>query len=371
MPETSRARLEAALDVSRALVVTERRRLIATLAAYEIELVLPGAVVAPAVALIDLCVLPDARGRGHLRSLITRYLEDAHERAEPLSVLNTEEYELYPRFGFGVASYARTATLSKPERLPPPSDASVAVERLSHLEASATLPELFDVVAKARSGEVTRTDIWWGEYFDEAARHEETTTFCVAVKEGAIDGYSVTQRNPNGAVVITELAALSDAAARVLVDEVISTAAGGDVRFRSVAEDAHLSGLIDSDAVVETGSSVPQSWLRIADVKLAMPLRRYARAGQLDFFVEDATAPWNSACYRLQVGEDGVAAIDTTSAPPTLTLDVGSLASIFAGARSPSVLAEGGCVQQLEAGALSLADELFSTPAAPFCSTLL
>lgn len=371
VPASSRARLIAALDESRALVVVDRRRLVATLGAYEIEISMPGDVTAPAVALIDCCVLPDARGKGHLRSLVTRFLSDARERGEPLSVLNTDELTLYPRFGFGIASYARTATLALRAGESLGTDRTVVVATLSILEAREVLPSIFEAASRARTGEVTRTDVWWGEYFDEAERHGDATTFRVAVLDGAIDGYAVLQRSIDGARVVAELVSLRPEVARGLICSALDEEVPAMLRFRAVPEDLDVASLVGTSSSAVVGISTPQSWLRIVDVEAGLLLRRYGAGGDLSFFVEDETAPWNRSCFRLRVADDGVASVTRTEARPELFFEAAALATVFSGARSASALANEGSVRELSAGALSVADEIFHSTVAPFCSTLL
>src|ERR1019366_6429729 len=121
---------------------------------------------------------------------------------------------------------------------------------------------------------------WWGEYFDEAARHGDATSFRVGVRDGAIDGYAVVQRTADGGRGIAECAALGSEVARAIIGEELATESSAALRFRAVSEDLDLAALLGGSAIAEVGPSTPQSWLRIADVKAGLPLRRYAGAGE-------------------------------------------------------------------------------------------
>jgi predicted N-acetyltransferase YhbS len=64
----------------------------------------PGALAAVAgVTLVG--VLPTHRRRGILSSLMRRQLDDLHERGEAVAALFASETVIYPRFGYGRASW--------------------------------------------------------------------------------------------------------------------------------------------------------------------------------------------------------------------------------------------------------------------------
>jgi predicted acetyltransferase len=346
------------------------------LCAYVLQICLPGEGATPATAVIDVGVLSEWRGSGFLRELMTTFIHAAHERHEPLAVLNSDEETLYLRFGFGVASRSRRVSIAPNAKTREDSDPeSTKVEAISDLEASSVLPELFSALAVTRLGEVTRTSSWWREYFDDAARGPVPTEFAVSASAGVIDGYVALQLPDrpilDAALVVAELFASTAASAEALVCHSIGRAGELPLRFRSCPIDFDVTASVESAAVVVVDAPKPQLWLRLIDVADALPLRRYAGPARLVFDVADEVAPWNTGRFALEVDASGSAAVERTTESPAFEIGPVALAAVFLGGTSFSELATNGEVVEREPGALSVADAVFATSSAPFCSTLL
>src|SRR4029077_14090730 len=72
---------------------------------YSFQLSVPGAEMLPAAGVTFVSVLPTHRRRGVLSRLMRRQLADAQERGEPLAILWASESVIYPRYGYGRASW--------------------------------------------------------------------------------------------------------------------------------------------------------------------------------------------------------------------------------------------------------------------------
>ena len=306
-------------------------RIAATLCAYVVELRLPGEVVAPATAVIDVGVLAEWRGTGFLRELMTAFIEGAHERGEALAVLNTDEETLYPRFGFGVATWSQRVSIAAGAALR--SDAAKVVPRIepvSDLEAESVLPELFESSAATRLGEVRRTEAWWQEYFEDARRGPFPMEFAVSTTEGRIDGYVAMQLPDrpmaDAGLVVSELVAPLPETGRALLTHCIGRTNGLPVRLRSCPTDLGLFAELH-DVVLDPKK--PQLWLRLIDVAAALVLRRYHGPSRLVFDITDPTAPWNTGRFALDVDANGCAVVEATTQSPSLELGPVELAAVF------------------------------------------
>ena len=81
----------------------------------------------------------------------------------------------------------------------------------------------------------------------------------------------------------------------------------------------------------------------------------------------DAFCPWNAGRWRLEVGTDGTATVESSTADPDLRCDVADLAAAYLGGTRLTALAVAGRVQELRAGALLAASRAFTGDAEPYC----
>jgi predicted acetyltransferase len=118
------------------------------------------------------------------------------------------------------------------------------------------------------------------------------------------------------------------------------------------------------------------SWWRVVDVVGALQGREYyycAAGEEVTLMVEDdeRMCPWNNGCWKLTVGDDGLATVTlVTPHPPAVdvTLGVRALASLWAGQSSATQLKLWGLAAG-EEKALVRASRVFATPKPPQCFT--
>jgi predicted acetyltransferase len=111
-------------------------------------------------------------------------------------------------------------------------------------------------------------------------------------------------------------------------------------------------------------------WVRLVDVEKALAARRFAPAAPVSpdapdtvvLEVLDMFCPWNEGRYR--VGSDGV---QRTSDDADLTLDVGTLGSVYLGGFTFRQLARAERIVERTPGAAALADAAFPVDRAPWC----
>jgi predicted acetyltransferase len=107
-------------------------------------------------------------------------------------------------------------------------------------------------------------------------------------------------------------------------------------------------------------------WLRLVDVARALAGRRYATEGRLVLRVRDAFCPWNDGHFEL-IGGPSNAECTPCAGNPDLELTVADLAAVYLGGNRFRALGEAGRIQEINRGALALADAMFATDRAPWC----
>jgi predicted acetyltransferase len=107
-------------------------------------------------------------------------------------------------------------------------------------------------------------------------------------------------------------------------------------------------------------------WVRIVDLESALATRSYADDGAVAFQLIDSFLPPNEGVWRLEAS-GGEGAVSRFDGEPEFRLDVADLGSAFLGGFTFTQLARGGRVEELAAGAVSRADDLFRTRIAPWC----
>jgi predicted acetyltransferase len=366
----ARRRHEQAVDHERSLAVFERESVVATLSAYVVGIALPGGVSAEATALVDIGVVPERRGEGLARALVTAFCNQAHTRGEALAVLNTDLVGLYERFGFGVATTAWSTTLPAGRDGSPPGDNHCGQVRLiGATETARVLPEIFADSQHHRVGEVLRTPQWWEEHLVDAASARIPTEFAVIEQDGVREGYIAFVRPTArpGAVIVAELVAADDAISRELLAFVRGLTDGGPVRLR--AQPFDVIAALDGGAADREPS--PQLWLRILDVAQALSLRRYAAESRTVLAISDELLEANRGRFLLETYGDGTASVTPSADAAEIMLGIGDLGRIFLGGSTFGELAASGGIVASDVSVLANLDRAFATSGAPFCSTLL
>jgi len=377
VPPEERERLLSGLEAGHALAAFDSGELVGTLAGFPLEHTVPGPLLAPALAVREVAVLPTHRRRGVLSALMRRLLDDARGRGEALAVLFASEATIYGRFGFGPASWAcryvvdrRDARFARPlGDLAPGS-----VRLLRPGQAREAFPLVFDAVRRRRAGEVDRLAEWWDEVFEERRDEPGAQRFHACYEQdGQIDGYALYEvpeprGNEGRELVVVELVTATPAAYAALWSYLL----GVDltVRLRTLARpvDEPLRWLLEDPRALRTSLCEDHTWVRLVDVPAALAARRYAAVGQLVLEVEDAVCPWNSGRFSVEVAADGCAEVRRTARPADLALDAAMLGATYLGGTSFASFAAAGRIAEHALGAARRADALWATDEPPFCS---
>lgn len=366
------------LDLERALCAADGDALVATAAELPFRLTVPGGELSAAgVTLVG--VLPTHRRRGILREMMRRQLRDVRERGDPVAILYASEGLIYPRFGYGVASFGGQIEIERDRAIFRDPAAPVGETRLVSLaDASRLLPSIYDRMRAVTTGMLSRTPAWWVNHRledDPVNRRGAGPKLCAiwqADGDAAYALYRVQQAwvdfTPASTLEVLEAVATSPLAQR----EIWRFVFGVDL-IKTVK-----AGLLPLDHPLHLMLAEPRRlrftltdglWLRLVDLPAALAARTYGADDTIIFDVVDTFCEWDAGVWRLETRESRGHAI-RVSRQPDIRLPSERLASAYLGGISFARLARAGWVEELTAGAIARADRLFHIDQAPWCAEI-
>jgi predicted acetyltransferase len=359
-------------EPGRTLGLFDGGALVATANSYTSRLVVPGGSWVPHAAVTHVGVHPSHTRRGHLTALVRRQLSDIAARGEIVATLRASQGSIYERFGYGIATHSIQQRLAlRMARLRP----TVPVGGEVRLIEPATSRELLARISRGGgslwTGAIDRLGYWWRS---------------VGLEDGAVPQY-VAVHGPAGAedgfvryhplhtdewflsrdrtVLVSDLFAATDEARGGLVRHLLSLDLVDVAVISNAPIDDPLTSLFVDERVVSVEARRDETWLRIVDVPAALAARRFRGSGSVVVHVTDDQLPANQGRYRISsVG------LERTSDVGDLELDVSALAAVYLGGSRWWQLRASGRVVEHRAGALEIAEELFSTDRAPYSGVL-
>lgn len=370
------------VELDRVWAATEGGQLVGGVQAYSKHVTPAGASAPiPLAAVSDVSIQTTHRRRGLLTRLMGSLLDQAAERGEPVAGLMASEAVIYGRFGFGIGS--RSVAVRIPThrtQLRSPSAAGGRVRFLHDQEERvALLPQSWEPHRLATAGELDRDEAWWSVVLGPKAQWIGGGPQFVVVHEpdggGPPDGhcrYVVEPRwGGDGAqftLRINEMAAVDPEVELALWEHCFAVDLVTRIECHRRPELDHLAWrLVDGRARQVTGVG-DNHWIRVLDVEAALAARRYLGAGSLVLEVDDPFRPSSGGRFRLETGKDG-AECTRTDAAPDLSLGADALGALWLGANVPSLLAQGGRIDEQREGALAVADRLFPMAQSPLLQT--
>lgn len=359
------------LEHERAVAAFDSDAMVATLAAYTMELTVPGGAAVPVAGLTFVGVLPTHRRRGLLRSLMDHHLDDVVSRGEAATVLLAAESAIYGRFGYGRATQLRTVEVETHHSAYGSlfvDDGSIRLlERDAALDA---FQPVFEAFRRRTPGELTRTRELVEAHWKEDEEHEERPWFHALHlrSDGEPDGYvrykAIDTEWPHGIprqrLEIEEMVATSPAARAALWRFVLDTDLVERVAYESAPTDEPLEWWLADPRRLTTTALVDHLWVRPVDIEALLAARTYRADGRVVLAVD-------GRCYELVV-DGGAVRCEATDSAPHLRLDAAALGSLYLGGVSFATLAGVGRVVGTDE-ALDLADRMFVVPTAPYCTT--
>lgn len=292
-------------------------------------------------------VLPEARGRGVARALLTELLRGARARGAAVSALYPTVSAPYRSAGWEIGGTMRTVDLATAE-LPRHRPSPRLTVRAGGPDDLPAVLDLYERIARPRCGLLTRRGSGFDDRQPSDALPSGVDGLTLVEDAGHLVGYASWQRGAgyDAAAVLTvpEVLAVDAEAARELVGVLASwQSVTPTVRLRLLSPDAVAAQL----PLERSRERRQQTWMhRPVDVERAVAARGWPPQvrGAVEFAVEDPIAPWNAGPWRLTVA-DGAAQLTRVSAEPDLHLHVRGFALLYTGAAQAQAVAEAGLLR--------------------------
>ena len=355
--------------------VVEGGRLAGTVMSYPSRSAVPGGAVLPLAAVTRVGVRADRTRRGLLTALMRAQFDDLRARGDVLALLWATESAIYGRYGYGVATRARSVRVTASRAaLRPEAPAGGTVRLLERDEIVPALSAVHDTLALRIPGGITRPPGWWEV---TVARYDGPMLAAVhETAAGVSDGFALAV--PRGNDQRGDLAATLHVGDLHTAD---TAAAAGLWRFllgvdlithveAAVPLDDPLDLLLTDPRHAAVTGVADETWLRLVDVPAALAARTFAAGatGAVLLAVHDPLLPDNAGVYRI-AGEGAERVGPLGACEPELSCDVAALAMAYLGDRSPSTLAATGWWTAHDPAAPRRADALFATDTVPWCGT--
>lgn len=372
------------IDPSRFYLAESAGRVVGAAGSFAFDLTLPGGATVPVAGVSDVGVLPTDRRRGVLRALLARVHADSAARGEVAAVLTASEATIYGRFGYGLASRVRFATvdLARAAYRPDAPVADGALRLVDRDDAAPVLAEVYRRAAGDRAGGLSRRPEWWSAVLGDVdlyiGGHPAHRVVVHHDADGAPDAYGIyrteerwTEAGPRGTIHAWEVVGVTPAAElavwRFLFDHDLVVTAEG------VLPPDHVLPLVLDDPRCLAGGDRDNLWLRPVDVPALLEARSYRGDGTLRLGL-GAVDSLPGGRFRLDV-RDGRAAVgsegvgDAAVGGADLVAPLTELAPVLLGDRRWCDLVAAGRVQERVPGAAALADDLFRVDRGPWCGT--
>ena len=373
-------------DLERAWVVDTGTNFAGNAAIYSMDVTLPPmpglpCPTVPMAGVSAVGVHPTHRRQGFLRQLMGAMHDDARERGEPIAGLEASESVIYGRFGYGLAAnLAEYSIDTRASAFAVPSP-ELDLSLIGKDEALKVLPELFERQRRTRAGEVNRSSGSWAQLLDDQPHHRGglSARFYAVCDEGyvlyrATRDTNVFQGDRVG-VVVEELRGTTPEVEAALWRFVLDLDLVGRVTFKRCPVDEPVRWRLADPRQLHTDNIEDRLYLRILDTAAALEARGYRAEGRLvldvlppaaaECDIDDGPGRWvletsqeGASCRRARPGEEA-----------DLRLGLSALGSLYLGGFPASLLAAGGRVEELRAGAMSKADALLTTSPAPRSGT--
>ena len=360
--------LLAIKEFDRFLLAVDGGRIVGITGSYGFDVTLPGGATLPAAGVTWVSVQVTHRRQGLLRRMFEVQHRDIDERGEPVAMLTASEGTIYERFGYGIASHWRRATVDRREAQVRPDlrPAPGSVRYIDHDEALPHIIDVWDRYRRTRAGEISRPPAWQNVLLHRRlkASGEQSEGFHLAHADGYAS-YRVTQvpneGRPAHAVDVPEFIACTPEAHLALWAALLDLDLVGPITTRKLALDDALPYLLTNSRAVRTDSLTDFLWVCPRDPAAAFGARTYGTTDRL--VVEAEGQRW-----AIDGSPDGATCRKVRTRPDLTTTTAGLGALLFGGVRA-SVLAAGRRLEARDASALRRADAFFAGDRLPFCSS--
>lgn len=333
---------------------------------------MPGSRWVPMAAVTGVGVRPNRTRRGVLTELMSAQLTELAERGVPVASLYATEGPIYGRFGYGVATLAKSYAVNRHlARLRPDAPAGGEITLLGLEESIEQVPGLYDGLAHTKPGVMTRPSFSWPAFVSAARRSEPPVHTAVHHGQRGVEGFAFysagyvgSGSEASGEVEVHLMHTTTPAAFAGLWRFLLGLDLIDRVQAHLRPMDEPLELILEDPRHAEISKVEDATWLRLVDVPAALAAREYIGGGSVVLEVTDELLPRNSGRYR--VSADGV---ERTTAAAELRLGVAELAMLYLGSHRASSLEGAGRLEVAAPEALAKADLLFSTRVSAWCGT--
>lgn len=367
----------------RAIAVTNKANYVATAAAIDLDLVLPGGGRVDMAAVTAVAVDPTATRQGVLSSMMSHLHQRAVDEGRPIAGLVPSEWPIYGRFGYGPATWFDSLTIEvravRWRDDAPGSDLRPRI--IGGEEARALAQVLHPRQASATPGDVLRPASYWDRFVMASSSHRLDALLglasgpagprrYVAVADRGLVSYRVTpgwtpHATPSGTLEVIDLLAADPAAAAALWRHLLSVDLVAEIHMPRVAVDDSLPWWVIDPRYIQPRRH-DGLWLRPLAVPTLLEGRVWSGTGALTIAIHDQEG-YASGCFRLEVDAGHASCVRTTTSPD-LEMGVGELGAILFGGTSATNLTRSGRIHSPNAHDAQLWDALAIPERAPFLS---
>lgn len=344
-----------------------------TAIAFPASVVLPGGAELSAAAVTAVGVRADRTRRGVLTQLMRAQLHEAWQLGEPFAMLHASETAIYGRFGYGIATRARTVRLEKTAaKLRDSAPGGGDVRLVDSETAGRLLPEIYRNLP-AGPGAIARPWAWWRtQLWRDGMSEEHASTAVHRDPAGNDDGFVCWTTHSNDyrfgdgrtTLRVLDMRAADSAAACELWRFLLGIDLVDEVVAIERPLDEPLEWWLTDSRQCRVRDVYDDLWVRPVDVDAALRARDYAGSGAVVLEVHDATLPHNEGRYLV-----GPEEVERGTREAQLSLDVAQLAPLLFGEVEPSTLADANLLTVHDPAALPVADALFATRGHAWCGT--
>jgi predicted acetyltransferase len=294
-----------------------------------------GGRVVPASGIGGVAVVPEYRGKGIGRELLTHLLHRAHDRGAAVANLYCTSAAVYRSLGFEIAGALRHVRLPTAALPVAPREIGGSVRDASGRDWPA-VRSVYESVARAGQGLLTRRG---GPFADDPADDSlpdglDGVTLAIDDK-GRVDGYASWRRgrgyHDDAVLTVPDCFALTPRAAAALLGVLRTWATvTPTVELRPLPWADAVSAALPVEQFRERRADV---WLhRPVDVAAAVAARGWPNADDADveFRLLDPVLPWNDGAWRLVV-KSGEARLERASSSPAAIVHVRGWSLLWCG----------------------------------------
>jgi predicted acetyltransferase len=302
-----------------------------------------GGRVVPASGIAGVAVLPEHRGSGVTRAVVTAALGAARDRGADIATLFCTSSAVYRALGFEVGGVMRTVDVPTAELRT--SGTGLRVRAGTGRDWTA-IRAVYDEVGRGCNGLLTRRGRAFEDPVDDSLPEGIDGVTLAEDADGRVVGYASWERgrgyHDDAVLTVNDCLALSDQAAEALVGTLAS--------WGTVTPTVRLRLLPVVDAVARrlplerAREHRPEVWMhRPLDVARAVAARGWGHAstGSVSFRLTDPLLPWNDAAWTLTL-DGGAGRLEPAATDPGTVLDVRGWSLLWCSAARTSQLRAAG-----------------------------